>query len=323
MMRKYSVEQYKQFIDVFTKEYPGYREKLYRPIFWEKDIFTLNLNQMKIFLIDEVLSNSCNLKYLLDYMSILNNFYTWCVNKKIISYNIWDAELFTKDIFINYMIDKMNIQVYDKNDIENIISKLPYNKILFEILIRLPYEGASTFKDFCLIKISDINFEEKYINYRNRKLKISDNLILLLKQYIDIKYVSYGVAQVIKEKPVYQYKNFLFKSATEEIATEEQFYNSINCSIRNYYKIISKELKIPEISFIDLFASGFINFVYEQCDENDRYFIKVFEIYNNMKLKKNICQFAKEYGIDKWKNAGRLKLKFFPYVKKSKYYKAL
>lgn len=316
MIKKYTPEEYKNFIYDFTEEYPNFKKNIYRPIYWEKDIFNLNAKEMKEFIVDEVLINSRSLIYLDETLKILKMFYEWCVNKNIIPQSIWNDDEYSKYFFIDYMIDKMDIYVYKEDDIEDIVRKFSYNKYLFEILIRLPYEGIYLLKDICNLKISDINFQDNSIQINSRSIHISNKLSNALSNYIKEKSIYYKHYNNILDKPSYQYKDYLFKVPSNKIEDDLKYYTSINSSIRNYYKVMSKEANLQAIQLKDLFASGFVDYVYSSCNKNYNHLIKLFEPYSQMILKDNICTYAKDYGIVRWQYPWELKLRYYPYVKK-------
>ncbi len=119
-MRKYSVEQYKEFLDAFTlePEYKNYRQKIYKQEFWEKDLFLLDATELKYFLVDEVLIRSRSLKYLQDIRHALVKFYQWAEDKGIIATNVWSDEDSSYEILMEYMLSKMDISFFYFDDIK-------------------------------------------------------------------------------------------------------------------------------------------------------------------------------------------------------------
>ncbi|WP_394910535.1 hypothetical protein [uncultured Robinsoniella sp.] len=323
-MRKYSVEQYKEFLDAFTSEpeYKNYRQKIYKKEFWNKDLFILDDTEMKFFLVDEVLVRSKSLKYLQDIRHALSQFFQWSVDKGIIAHNILEEEECTYEVFMEYMLSKMDITVYYKEDIEKIEESMKINIPLFKMLIRLHYEGIERTVDILNIKLSDINFDEKSIKYGDNKIKISDDLATSIQEYMKItSFEYYDRWGNLLERKLYQFENHLIKSP--DSSCDEVSYNqNMKKTINYYFKTISNMYKL-NVSQKDLFASGFVNYVKMKCDEsgkNNLYLVNVFRICSKVRFQNKITNFAKEYGIPGNLYSSHLRQKFYPYVLKSRYY---
>lgn len=323
-MRKYSVEQYKEFLDAFTSEpgYKNYRQKIYKKEFWNKDLFILNDTEMKCFLVDEVLVRSKSLKYLQDIRHALSLFFQWSVDKGIIAHNVWEEEEYTYEVFMEYMLSKMEITVFYEEDIKKIEESMKINIPLFCMLIRLHYEGIERTVDVLNIRLSDINFEEKCIKYGDNRIKISDSLAASIQQYMKItSFEYYDRWGNLLERKLYQFENHLIKSPDSN-CDEDSYNQNMKKTINYYFKIISNMCKL-NVSQKDLFASGFVNYVKRKCDEegkNDLYLVNIFRICSKVRFQNKITNFAKEYGMPWNLYSSQLRQKFYPYVIKSRYY---
>lgn len=74
-MKKYTAKQYEEFITEFTTEKPVYKTILCREVYYNRDIFSMNVTEMKHFIVDEMLVNSDNLRYLQIVRNALKIFY--------------------------------------------------------------------------------------------------------------------------------------------------------------------------------------------------------------------------------------------------------
>lgn len=323
-MRKYSVEQYQEFLDTFTSvpEYKNYRQRIYKKEFWNKDLFILDASEMKSFLVDEVLVRSKSLKYLQDIRQALSQFFQWSKDNGIIAYNVLEEEECSYEVFMEYMLSKMDITVFYEDDIIKMEESIKINKPLFKMLIRLHYEGIERTVDILNIRLSDIDFVEKSIKYGDNKIKISDGLAKSIQEYLKItSYEYYDRWGNLLERKLYQFENHLIKSPDDNC--DEGAYNqNMKKIIKYYFNAISNMCKF-NVSQKDLFASGFVNYVKMQCDEegkNNLYLVNIFRICSKVRFQNKITNFAKEYGMPGNLYSSQLRQKFYPYVIKSRYY---
>lgn len=323
-MRKYSVEEYKEFLDAFTSEpdYKNYRQKIYKKEFWNKDLFILDATDMKYFLVDEVLVRSKSLKYLQDIRHALSLFFQWSEDKGILAYNVLKEEECSYEVFMEYMLSKMEITVFYKEDIKKIEESMKINIPLFKMLIRLHYEGIERTVDILDIRLSDIDFVEKSIKYGDNKIKISDGLAASIQEYMKItSFEYYDRWGNLLERKLYQFENHLIKSP--DSSCDEASYNqNMKKTINYYFKTISNICKL-DISQKDLYASGFVNYVKMKCEEegkNNLYLVNIFRICSKVRFQNKITYFAKQYGMPGNLYSSQLRQKFYPYVVKSRYY---
>lgn len=323
-MRKYSVEQYKEFLDAFTlePEYKNYRQKIYKQEFWEKDLFLLDATELKYFLVDEVLIRSRSLKYLQDIRHALVKFYQWAEDKGIIATNVWSDEDSSYEILMEYMLSKMDISFFYFDDIKKMEKSIKINESLFKMLIRLHYEGIEKTVDILNFKLCDISVNDKIIKYKNNNIKISEELVNLIQDYTNCRlFQYYDRWGNLLERNLYQYEDYLIKSPDRN-CDEMSYCQNMKKTITYYFKTISN-LCNHEVKQKDLFASGFINFVKQKCEEegkNDLYLVNIFRIYSKVRFQNKITSFAKEYGMPGNLYSSQLRQKFFPYIVKSKYF---
>lgn len=322
-MKKYTAKQYEEFITEFTTEKPVYKTILCREIYYNRDLFSMNITEMKHFIVDEMLINSDNLRYLQIVRNALKIFYDWCVDKKILSVNVWCSEPYEYAVFADYKMDKMDLTVYYDEDIEDIVNSVPANenKPLFEMIIRAFYEGMDSMTNFVRVKKPDIDFDNNCIYFDCRKINISEKLSEAIKKYLSMEDYSVGNSKMVN------YKDYLFKVKDDvAIGDDESYFLKVMDRNRRYVENISqfygKKVNLKGIS-----ASGFINYVKKRCDaelRNQNYFLRIFEIgiygrSENKKFMNLIVDYAMDFGYKK-SQSNLLRIKYYPYVKKSKYY---
>lgn len=323
-MRKYSIEEYKEFLNNFTSEpeYKNYRQKIYKKEFWNKDLFILNDTEMKHFIVDEVLVRSSSLKYLQDIRHALVQFFQWSEDKGIIAYNVWREEEYSYEVFMEYMLSKMKITVFYIEDIKKMEESIKINKPLFKMLIRLHYEGIERTVDILNIKISDINFEKKMIHYGDNSINISEELIESIREYMKLtSFQYYDRWGNLLERNLYGYEGHLMKTPDSN-CDEASYFQNMKKTINYYFKTISA-LCNQDIKQKDLFSSGFINFVKEKCEKEGKdniYFVNIFRICPKVRFQNKITYLAEEYGMPGNLYSSQMRQKFYPYVIKSRYY---
>ena len=315
MERMYSVEEYKDMLKRFVETAPEC-SILYSELFWSKDLFSMNLDEMKYYIVNEVLSNSDSLKYLQNMRNKMSRFYEWAVKEKKIKYNVWETDEYLYSIFVEEMIDRMDIKVWYEEDIESLIAKFRENKPFYEMLIRGFYEGIESGAEFARIRVQDIDFDSNTIHMQNKEFKMSDKLSKVVNQYI--YYEDWNDMYATE-----QCQDRLIK--TSKLTSEEKYDMNARTFISYTLKKISDTYGI-KISAQDLTASGFINYAHARCvyeHKSDLFFIKMFELgaaVVDRRLENKIKIFATDYGFTCNKQSQLLRMRFYPYVYHGKWY---
>lgn len=315
MERMYSVEEYKDILKRYVEIAPE-SSILYSELFWSKDLFAMNVDEMKHFIVDEVLANSDSLKYLQNMRNKMSRFYNWAVDEKIIKYNVWETDEYLYSIFVEAMINRMDIKVWYEEDIESLIAMFSDNKPLYEMLVRGFYEGIESGAEFARIRIQDIDFNSNTIHMPNKEFKMSDKLSKVINQYIYYE-------DWIDMYAIEQYQDRLLK--TSKTTVDERYDMNTRTYISATLKKLSDIYNI-RINAQDLYASGFVNYAHERCvyeHKSDLFFAKMFELgaaVVDRRLENKINRFATDYGFSCNKQSQLLRMRFYPYVYHSKWF---
>ncbi len=316
--RRYSVLEYREFLNQFTQEYPNYRKNIYRPLFWEEDLFTMNVEDMKSFLIDKVCANSRSLKYMQDNRIILSKFFGWCESRDIIPFNVFESQEYALGIFQEYMIERMDTVPIYGEEVERVISGIHTDRELSEVLIRGFFEGIESIADFVRLRGHDVDFEEETLLYRGVRRKMSPEFLRAVRAYWE---ASGTEAQDGKAR-THDYLLRALSRSGGEGKDEEQYRRNQAKNVRRCMSRISVK-SACELTPERLYVSGFLEFVKKKCREEGRdhvFFVHIFRCGYETKYHKFIEIYAKEYGMPGKIYPEKLRLRCYPYVVKDKGY---
>lgn len=325
--REYTVDQYKDIIAEFIKEYPQYSAKLNKEDIWNEDLYNLDSNdQLLDFVIKKICRKSKSLHFLEDIRSALNCFFEWSVKKGYISYNPFIKKEYEYKRFIYAFVDEMDITFVYDDTIETIISKLKMNKDFNEVLIRGFYEGIGSVKNLLNLRWEEVDYNNSTILINGEEKKMSSKFFEALKRYEYVKDFEAvrGINNNYFTLSLYIYDGHVFKYTCNNIKSEEEYMQKMRVFITKSFKKLSK--KIIDIDYQMLSISGFINFVKERCktlEKDDEYFISMFNFSHS-----GPCPDHSYTVRDLWheyfkenKSISSIRKICYPYVVKSKYYR--
>lgn len=310
--RRYSVLEYRQFFDEFTQEYPNYRKNIFRPLFFEEDLFTMNVDEMKYFLVDKVCANSRSLKYMQDNRNILSKFFGWCEKRGIIPFNVFESQEYALSVFLEYMVEKMHTVPIFEEEIREVVLGLDQDQALAEVLIRGFFEGIESIADFVRLQAQEVDFEQETILYRGQKRKMSEAFFHALKIYRE----NLKKDACTKNRGEWKYLLFYLSKGGRGEFDEEKYLRNQAKNIKRFLEKISR-LSACELMPERLFVSGFLHFVKKKCREEGRddvYFVRIFRCGYNTQYYKWIEIYAKEYGMAGKIYPEKLRLRCYPYV---------
>jgi len=348
MSTKYTVEDYKKMIEDFCN-YKKYTDKqkafLMKPYIYEKDLFNLKVKEYVDLIIEDMCGKTKSMQYLMENISYLNQFFEWCVNNGYTFINPFaEFDALSQKMLINTLIEKKDIKILYKEDIRNIIKDIEYNKNYYGMLVYGFFEGIRNAKEFANIKLTDVNFDENTIRFKNRVFHGSELLFSYINGYInDNVYIKVRVSKdkvLLDQLRLMSVHGLLIKSKINETMDLQKYIETFNEDKKVVLqKIISKDVRdiIPHLLSINgtygskyddinidlLHKSGFVNFARRQLyNYSDTNFCKIFveyDDYKNDEWCKILQEISEKFG-DKLKGTDVRKI-YRPYIMSSIYYK--
>lgn len=291
---KYTAKEYKEFIIAFSKD-KNYSKRVYNKL--DKDfIYNADLlndedqvltNVLEDLLLSKLCGKSKRFHSLTIWISYLNNLYNWFIEKQLISFNPFNSDKLNEKTLYNKLSMKADLRWYTPDDIENIIGKLHsygVNADMYESIIRLFYEGIPEIKAMANLKWSDFDKNICVLYTDDFKIELSDKLSKAIKKYKKMdEYCCEGRYNFNIPMAILNdcFIKKIEKSNRPTRSTDEMRSTS---TIRIVFKNISLITGI-KIDYKDLYYSGFINYVRENCNNDDR-FIDLFFGLNNVRPEK-------------------------------------
>lgn len=300
------------------------RKMISSEVLKEADVFHMTPQEMLGFICHEGCGKHYNLEYQLTLFYALGRLFRWVYGQGIIQKDIFQTEELSLNVFIDYASSELPIRVYEDQDIYQICESFTINQDLFSVLLLLLYEGVFDKKlDMLQLKMEDISWDERKITVRGKDHAISSELISHMRAYRSTKVYEwqwkYGIN---RETQLMDYEDYFFKIPHTDSLEDYMYIENMRTVFAGYFKAIDK-LVGYHVNYVDIFASGFVHWVKRRCEsekKNTWYFLNIFQIYPQVSFRSEISRFAKEYGIDRWKYAYKLRLRYYPYIVKSKYY---
>jgi hypothetical protein len=277
---KYTENEYKELVKTYCEEIKGRYNivhALNRDIVVQSDILN-NEDQDLMEVLSNVILELCNKSKTYDsvvwYKHILSSFMFWCYeNNKIDFYPFYDNRLSTRTL-ISLLRESNNMKLYTNEEFEEMIRKVRKHGIgiLYELVMRLFYEGVPYIRYLKEIKLSDVYCTMIKTDHFN--IKISYKLKKLITEYIDLTQVD-GV-----DRPIYLHhvNNLLVCLTTPKkdnvpSYNERKFTTAISS---NYFNSgISKIVGFP-VYPRDLYISGLVNYFKKVTNNDEEIFYNTF-----------------------------------------------
>ncbi len=220
-----NIEKYIDYLKYEKKlssnTYNSYKDnlKMFNVYFENKNIMTLNNNNIKEYIYSLNLSSKTKAHYL----TVINSFYNFCINDNLLNKNPCEGikmPKLDKKLPNHLSIDEINklldIKLIKPNDYRN--------KAMLEVL----YATGIRISELCNLTLSQLDFEECIIRImgkgkKERIVPLNSYAIDTLKTYIDI------------------YRNYILKNKTSEYV----FINNLGTNISRvgFFKILKKLTK--------------------------------------------------------------------------------
>ena len=190
-------------------------------------------------------------------------FYQWCIDN---GHTDKDDNLFEGNVELDpdtlaaCMSRRCRLYYYDDGYIDKICSHIKKDKIYTEILIRLFYEGISSYDEIMYLKKSQVDFQTRTLLIEDRKVGISERLCRLMEKlqngYVErydndskrqIRYVRFSGEDV-----------FLFRSAVDSSFNRRQFMSRRLGEVK-------RELSLEDFSVKKLYQSGLLQMIRKEC----------------------------------------------------------
>lgn len=293
--------------------------------FYKVDLLSMDSRAIMEYCIAYSVSISTELPMVQKIRANMNLFFQYAQQKGYIQHNVFDYNDSSLQVWYDYAIDLLDIQVYYPKDIDKMISKVKYNKEFIEVIVRMLYEGLHSVVDLIYLKPEHIDFENNIINNGTYGFHMSDKLADAIHRYENIHSLSYVSVSGVDTVEIYQTLDYFIKTPKTYDNNLKQYKNYIlNNLYMRMFNMLANDNGMNRISTNDIFASGFICFVKNECDKQNKsnsYFTNIFSQHPNGHFKGILLDYANKYGMNQKEfRSGYLRIKYYPYVYKSKYF---
>lgn len=317
---------YKELIEAYCNEKGFYQTDqskfVMKPCIYNKDLFNLTPYELGNLVLEMVgldpdRSQSRTSAYFMTNYWHIVNFFDWCVEKNYIPFNPYRelGETLSSDNLLYQLSEQVNIKLIYSDDIPKYINNIEYNKELYELIVRLLYDGVSSNRELASIKLHDICGDRLSVN--GRQIALTYDTVAAINKYIstNVFYLA-KVGKWLEEQPYITHKEYLFKKPEKYYIPnleDEKYIKSNANAIGNYLKRI-------DLTYIDVFRSGMIDKLRKEFSYlSDAEFCSLFtstgrtDVGVARKIKSIITIFGKTRTNTELDNC-------FPYILKSKYY---
>lgn len=315
---------HKELIEKFCEE-KGYDEIqkrfLMKEEIYEKDLFHLNpKEQMELILKDmagidsESIRGSKTVSYVILVYGYIINLYDWFVEKKYMEYNPYKViPALNKNSIILNACQRMKVSFIDTDDIDGIVLRAESDRELYNMIIRLLYDGVRDAKELASIKMGNIDLNEQILNINKRIISLSPKTVDAIREYGLVKTGSRLNKKVVK------YKTFLIKRAAfkMDFKKDEEYIESTKRYINGLLNTIG--LSVSDISKSGIIKKLYVEFYF---DYEPYGFYKFFFRNYGVKIDRDTSERIKKVGRQFGYNSNFNKLidDCLPYIVNSKYY---
>ncbi|MEY8352531.1 hypothetical protein AALB39_04150 [Lachnospiraceae bacterium 54-53] len=193
--------------------------------------------------------------YLSQLLTAYNMLYDYCRDKGYINGNpLEDSVYFQPEHLITKIASLGNVKLYSRDHIKQKCEEMQYNIPYYLSIALLIYEGVYDISTLASIKYSDVDFKKGIIHHDNLNIKISDELISIIREMYRMDqyeiFVQRGKTSYVKMKDFYDENNFLIRQVTKgKMASDDP---------KRHMKVISDKLLATGLNSIFLYDSGLI-----------------------------------------------------------------
>ena len=308
------ISNIEELINKFTENNPKYREELMR--LYDKEDKKRNLLELEDYeILEAIIETNKNImspKVFFTTRFVYYKFWEWALKKKYTMIeNPFETSHFLDRtaMIVAFAESKTDVNVLTPKDIDELVNDLVTKNgeigYIQEIIIRGLFEGIKSLKDLAKIKISQIDFDNRTIEFKGKKKKFSEKFFNCLEKYNDLQTITYqknGVytVQLIRYKDYLIKFNMSDKNSQNQFLNDEDFVNKTRQKL-NYYLTKFKENNTKNYSVIRanvLFYSGVLQYMYSLLEnqENINSLMTCMIFYNGSNpTGKTIKQLLKEY----------------------------
>lgn len=292
---------------------------LLKPEVYMKDIFGMSPEEILEF----VLNNMCKLNvkkqvsasHMRRQRYIISRFFDWCVEHGYLLYNkIEDIEMLGYRNMLFELAERSEVNVYYKETLPRFDKE---DEMKVDVILYLLYHRFKNLEEVASLRLSDIDFDNRIINLKNRSFRINKNMLYMLIEYIRQNTCLF-IRLKVKQKNLVQYKDYILKVYDSSNVTDEKSYKK-TC------KRIFEERLHGEIDIRDIVMSGILNDLREELKElnNHEFSEFILEDARNSKWKRSL-NVKKVYETvfmkHGYKPSTLIKDELSLYLAKSKYY---
>ena len=308
------ISNIEELINKFTENNPKYREELMK--LYDKENKKRNLLELEDYeILEAIIETNKNImspKVFFTTRFVYYKFWEWALKKKYtMIQNPFETSQFLdrRTMIVAFAESKMDVNVLTPEDIDELVNDLVTKNgetgYIQEIIIRGLFEGIKSLKDLAKIKISQIDFDNRTIEFKGKKKRFSKKFFNCLEKYNDLKTITYqknGVytVQLLRYKDYFIKFNMSDKNSQNQFLNDEDFVNKTRQKL-NYYLTKFKENNTTNHSVIRanvLFYSGVLQYIYSLLEnqENINSLMTCMMFYNGSNpTGKTIKQLLKEY----------------------------
>ena len=215
----------------------------------------INFTDKILFDILIVKKKNYRMTYLSQLLTAYNMFYNYCCDKGYIKENpLEDSMYFNTDYLINKIASLGNVKLYSRDYIKQKCEEMQYNIPYYLSIALLIYEGVYDISTLASIKYSDVDFKKGIIHHDNLNIKISEELISIIKEMYRMDqyevFVQRGKTSYVKMKDFYDVNNFLIRQVARG--------KTVSDDPKRHMKVISDKLLATGLNSIFLYDSGLI-----------------------------------------------------------------
>lgn len=219
--------------------------------------------------------------------------YLYSIRTGKTAYNPFDSE----KLSVNNIAYQLNSDIYvSQNQIDSAISGLN-DSLIGGCIIQLIYEGAKSYDDIYDLDIDDINFEKNTIQFNGYIINTSKKLMEYVRQYIDnVNYVSIHSRNKTGER------NFTMEQVRPNSFVKIVKYKNTKNERTAFLNSCTHIFSQIEFQKQHVYNSGFLNFIYKNCDYSIEELSRLFNFKPNQKeliksANEELEFYADKYGV--------------------------